>query len=157
MYELSGWLAPASSSEASCPTGCLDGSSNEEAADEIPDVASVTGPHEAYRSVFIVFIVTLALCLAYWLIILNRISVEQVFKDVDFGTSQFGKGENIRMTSLRKELRRVQRKFRLDPPDIPESEEPDVVMVLKELSRDLKNRDEQWRWIFAQTLRQPPN
>lgn len=157
MYELSGWLAPASSSEASCPTVCLDGSSNEEAVEESPDVASVTGPHEAYRSVFIVFIVTLALCLVYWFKIWDNISFEQVIKDEDFGTSQFGKGENIRMTSLRKELKRVQQKFRLDPPDLPESEGPDVVKVLQELSRDLKNRDDQWRQIFAHTLRLPPH
>ena len=157
MYELSGWRAPMSSSEASCPTRCLDGSSNEEAVDEDLDDASIPGPDTEHRNVLIVFIITLALCLAYWLIILDNITVGQVIKDEDFGTSQFGKGENIRMTSLRKELRRVQQKFRLDPPDLPESEGPDVVKVLQELSRDLKNRDDQWRQIFAHTLRLPQN
>lgn len=157
IYELSGFYAPMSSSEASCSTRCLDESSNEEAVDEGLDAASVPGPDTAYRNVLIVFGITLALCLAYWLIILDKISVEQVIKDEDFGTSQFGKGENIRMTSLRKELRKVQQKFRLVPPDLPESEEPDVVKVLQDLSRDLKNRDDQWRHIFAHTLRLPPN
>lgn len=110
-----------------------------------------------YRNVLIVFIATTTACLFYWYFIETSVIANTIKKNEEFGTSSFGQGENARLTELRKELRGVQRKFRLDPPDIPESEEPDVVAALKELSRDLKNRDEQWRWIFAQTLRQPPN
>lgn len=94
----------------------------------------------------------------YWYCIATAVLGNTMRKNKEFGTSSFGQGENVRLTELRRELRGVQRKFRLDPPDIPEGDEgdeSDVVTVLKELGRDLKDRDEQWQQIFAHSLRQP--
>jgi hypothetical protein len=166
LYELSGWVSPAihpaaSNStnypDASNSTSCPDASSNEEANDKDLDVAGAFGPDLAYRNVFIVLFVTLSLCLIYWAKILDDVNYESMVKNEEFGTSSYGKGENIRLTELRKQLRKVQHDFKLVPPDLPESGERDVVSVIQELSRDLKDRDDQWRQIFVHALRQPPN
>lgn len=149
LYELSGWTLPMRNLNAS------DSSSSEEADNENLSDEALDG-NTAYQSVFYVFLTTVSLCLIYWHGILKTVHTESMDKDKDFGASQYGKGENVRLTELRRELRGVQRKFRLNPPDVPDSDDPDVVTVLKELSRDLRDRDERWRQIFAHTLRQPP-
>jgi len=152
LYELSGFVHPTRHPASPNFTSDPDASSNEEPDEK--DLSVLYGPEEAYRNVFIVFSITLTLCLAYWWRILNGVFYESVDKNEEFGTSSYEKGENIRLTELRRELRGVQHKFKLEPPDIPESDEADVVTVLKELKRDLKDRDEQWQEIFPHTLRQ---
>lgn len=153
LYELSGWHF------FMTYKSYQDGSSNEEIEDESLDVAAPPPPLEDldYRNVFIVFIITLGLCLAYWFKILEYVSRESAKKNREFGTSSFGRAEASALNYLPIQLREVHCKFRSEPQVVPDSDEPEVVTVLKELSRDLKDRDEQWRQIFAQTLRQPSN
>lgn len=151
LYELSGWRTWRRSLSAP------NSSSNEQADDESVNLDALYQKGIAYRNVLIVFATTLTLCLGYWFKILEGVDIESWNKNEDFGASKYGKGENKRLTRLRQRLRRVQREFKLVPPDVPESDEADVVTVLRELSRDLKDRDEQWRQIFAHAIRQPPN